>query len=244
MPTSEKGTKMELTAEMKSIASGNLSATTIKVRDAVIQKCEGKDLEEMTHFIKQLLEHETNEQKRLGVLAARVYLLREKILLLKDDNFDDDSAENIKARHQDTISQDGISGDGEDQSDGDHSTDKKKKKTDWMRVQILENSEVNGIRFPSGVTIDVMKKDAEKLIEAGKAEQIQSDDEDTQDSDPSDQDDEGVSVDTSELDDAAEDDANDEDTPDDEALDNEASDDENLGDAPDADEDTEDESKS
>jgi hypothetical protein len=190
MPTSEKGMKMELTAEMKSIASGNLSATTIKVRDAVIQKCEGKNLDEMTQFIKQLLEHETNEQKRLGVLAARVYLLREKILLLKDDDFDDDSAENIKSRHKGAISNDSEESESEETASEQAPEEGKKKNVDWMRVKITENSEVNGIRFPSGVTIDVIKKDAEKLIAAGKAEKVQSGDDDAQEAEASNQDDE------------------------------------------------------
>ncbi len=172
---------MELTAEMKSLASGNLSATTIKVRDAVIQKCEGKNLDEMTQFIKQLLDHETNEQKRLGVLAARVYLLREKILLLKDDDFDDDSAENIKSRHHNAINQDEDVTTAEEAEAEQAPDEVKKKKADWMRVKITENSEVNGIRFPSGVTIDVKTKDAEKLIAAGKAEKVQSNDDDAQD---------------------------------------------------------------
>jgi len=194
MPTSEKGMKMELTAEMKSIAGGNLSATTIKVRDAVIQKCEGKNLDEMTQFIKQLLEHETNEQKRLGVLAARVYLLREKILLLKDDDFDDDSAENIKSRHKGGISQDAESSEPEEPASEQAPEDSKKKDADWMRVKITENSEVNGIRFPSGVTIDVMNKDAEKLIAAGKAEKVQSDDEEASDAEAADQEDEKSSA--------------------------------------------------
>ena len=181
---------MELTAEMKSIASGNLSATTIKVRDAVIQKCEGKNLDEMTQFIKQLLEHETNEQKRLGVLAARVYLLREKILLLKDDDFDDDSAENIKSRHKGAISNDSEESESEETASEQAPEEDKKKKVDWMRVKITENSEVNGIRFPSGVTIDVIKKDAEKLIAAGKAEKVLSGDDDAQEAEASNQDDE------------------------------------------------------
>ena len=181
---------MELTAEMKSIASGNLSATTIKVRDAVIQKCEGKNLDEMTQFIKQLLEHETNEQKRLGVLAARVYLLREKILLLKDDDFDDNSAENIKSRHKGAISNDSEESESEETASEQAPEEDKKKKVDWMRVKITENSEVNGIRFLSGVTIDVIKKDAEKLIAAGKAEKVLSGDDDAQEAEASNQDDE------------------------------------------------------
>ena len=42
----------------------------------------------------------------------------------------------------------------------------------WMRLRIVDSSEVNGVRFPAGVVIDVKREDGEKLIESGKAEFI------------------------------------------------------------------------
>ena len=42
----------------------------------------------------------------------------------------------------------------------------------WMRLRIVDSSEVNGVRFPSGVVIDVKREDGEKLIELGKADFI------------------------------------------------------------------------
>ena len=42
----------------------------------------------------------------------------------------------------------------------------------WMRLRIVDSSEVNGVRFPSGVVIDVKREDGEKLIESGKADFI------------------------------------------------------------------------
>jgi len=151
----------------------NLSAMTIKVRDAIIQKCEGQNLEEMTQFIKQLLEHETNEQKRLGVLAARVYLLREKIAYLLEQAFDSDSAEMIRDRHSkkmEGLKKPSPSQKKDAKKDEDHVD--AKTSDGWMRVRILEDSEVNEIRFPAGVVIDVHTSDAQKLVDAGKAERI------------------------------------------------------------------------
>ena len=45
-------------------------------------------------------------------------------------------------------------------------------KEGWMTLKILEASEVNGVRFPEGVKIDVHADDAKKLLEAKKAELI------------------------------------------------------------------------
>ena len=42
----------------------------------------------------------------------------------------------------------------------------------WMRLKIVDSSEVNGVRFPAGVVIDVKREDGEKLIESGKADFI------------------------------------------------------------------------
>jgi len=166
---------MKPNLDIETLKQSNLSAATIKVRDAVIQKCEGKDLDEMTHFIKQLLENETNEQKRLGVLAARVYLLREKIAFLLGHEFNDNSAGHIKSRH-------GAMAEGSDMPEAVTAEDSaaegepEGKDSEWMRVRILEDAEVNHVRFPAGVVIDAMTADAQKLIEAGKAETITSDD--------------------------------------------------------------------
>ena len=48
----------------------------------------------------------------------------------------------------------------------------------WMRVKIIENAEVNNVRFPAGVVIDAVIEDAQRLIDSGKAEVVISEDED------------------------------------------------------------------
>jgi hypothetical protein len=188
MPTIERGEKMKATIENTGGIPSHLSAMTIKVRDAVIQKCEGQNLEEMTQFIKQLLEHETNEQKRLGVLAARVYLLREKIAFLLEQSFDSDSAEMIRQRHSENMENlKKPSGAQKKSAKKDEKNEEAAAEGDgWMRVRILEDSEVNEIRFPAGVVIDVHTSDAQKLVDAGKAEKIiqdSADNDDTGDAD-------------------------------------------------------------
>lgn len=167
---------MEATNERAMLNAGNLSATTIKVRDAVIQKCEGKDLHEMTQFIKGLLDHEENDQKRLGVLAARVYLLREKIMIMKTDD-ESDSAEDIKNRHSETMEAKKVTKDMDVMADPEVSDAPSSEISGWMRVQIIENAEVNNVRFPAGVVIDAVIEDAQRLIDSGKAEAVISDDE-------------------------------------------------------------------
>ena len=47
--------------------------------------------------------------------------------------------------------------------------------SNWMRVRIIENAEVNNVRFPAGVVIDAFTEDAQRLVDSGKAEIINDD---------------------------------------------------------------------
>lgn len=144
-------------------SSTPLAPQTIKVRDAVIAKCDDQSLDEMNEFVKGLLERETDELKRLGILAARVYILRQRIMALMESG-----ALNGKEKKLDFI--DPSPAQPDDEIDGFADIDDSSDDTNWMRVRIIENCEVNGVRFPSGVVIDVHADDANKLIEYGKAE--------------------------------------------------------------------------
>lgn len=144
-------------------SSTPLAPQTIKVRDAVIAKCDDQSLDEMNEFVKGLLERETDELKRLGILAARVYILRQRIMALMESG-----ALNGKEKKLDFI--DPAPAQPDEDIDGFADIDDNSDDTNWMRVRIIENCEVNGVRFPSGVVIDVHADDANKLIEYGKAE--------------------------------------------------------------------------
>ena len=65
-------------------SSIQLSDVTIAVRDKVIEKFADEPLEKMNESVKMLLNNEEDEQKRLGILAARVYILRQRIVNLSE----------------------------------------------------------------------------------------------------------------------------------------------------------------
>lgn len=143
-----------------------LAERTIKVRDAVIAQYADKPLEEVNEFIKQMLEKEEDEQKRLGLLAARVYILRMRIMTL----FGTAEAPAAAPANTDTQPAEAASGTAdkaEDQPEGEQPAGEA---ADWKRLRILETSEVNGVKFLAGMILDVNRADAEKLIENGKAE--------------------------------------------------------------------------
>ena len=142
-------------------SSVELSPVTIAVRDKVIEKFTGQPLDEMNNSLKALLAKEEDEQKRLGILAARVYILRQRIL-------------NIAEADPDRVFT-GASPKVEDLASDEHAgpNEIETSASEWTRLRILEDCEVNGVRFPKTVIIDVKSADAERLVENGKAEMIE-----------------------------------------------------------------------
>ena len=135
-----------------------LSPVTIAVRDKVIEKFQDQPLREMNESLKMLLSKEQDEQKRLGILAARVYILRQRITALADPAPDMVvSAESPSLKDTDATDQ-------VEHEAGDDTS------SEWTRLRILEDCEVNGVRFPKTVIIDVKSIDAQRLIDSGNAE--------------------------------------------------------------------------
>jgi len=142
-------------------SSVELSPVTIAVRDKVIEKFADQPLDEMNESVKALLSKEEDEQKRLGVLAARVYILRQRILSIAEA--DPDRVVTGASPKPGDLASAGSVDVGETETTA----------SEWTRLRILEDCEVNGVRFPKTVIIDVKSADAERLVENGKAELIE-----------------------------------------------------------------------
>ena len=142
-------------------SSVELSPVTIAVRDKVIEKFADQPLDEMNESVKALLSKEEDEQKRLGILAARVYILRQRILSIAEAD-PDRVISGTSPKPRDLGSAESV-----DTGETEIAA------SEWTRLRILEDCEVNGVRFPKTVIIDVKSADAERLVENGKAELIE-----------------------------------------------------------------------
>ena len=136
-----------------------LAPETIRVRDAVITRCENQTLEQMNEFVKSLLANETDELKRLGVLAARVFILRQRIHSLGAEGQIVDAKDLLDG----TFSSDAVTG-------ATEAPPEAPAQSGWTRLRILKECEVNDVRFFSGAIVDVRAEDAEALIKSGNAE--------------------------------------------------------------------------
>ena len=136
-----------------------LAPETIRVRDAVIARCENQTLEQMNEFVKSLLVNETDELKRLGVLAARVFILRQRINSLGTEGQIVDAKDLLDGTYVSDMA-----------TIGAEAPPEAPARSGWTRLRILKECEVNDVRFFGGAIVDVRAEDAEPLIKSGDAE--------------------------------------------------------------------------
>ena len=142
-------------------SSVTLDPEIISIRNKYLKALEGKSFDDMNLLIQKQLETEDEDIKRLSLLAARVYILRLRTLELRDE-----PTKNAMPWSKT-----------EDKTEvGTKKTEKKVDEGDeavsdeWRRLRMIEAGEVNGVRFPPGIIIDVNSVDGQKLVESKKAE--------------------------------------------------------------------------
>ena len=137
----------------------DFSDKIIDKKEELLDEFENLTLKEISLRIKEMSFDETDLISKIACLAARVSVLNKRIQEIINDNTTND---NIKLNNPKKI---------------DNIVDKLLEPSEqsienpieWVRVQIKETAEVNGVRFPSGIQIDVTNEDAQKMIEGGKA---------------------------------------------------------------------------
>ena len=162
---------MEFSLEDNRAGAGSsvlLSPEIVAIRTKLIEACDGKTFADTIEFLKQLLNKEEDEQKRLGILAARVLVLRQRVSHIQEKEDASDTSQFVALTR--SVVDDDDEKDTEDEADASDNES-------WIRVRITENSIVKGVRFPKGVIVDVHHEEADALIEAGKAEVIESSEE-------------------------------------------------------------------
>ena len=143
-----------------------LSAETIKVRDKVIERFIDKSLDELTTFLENALQVEKDEDRRLGLLAARIYILRHRVEHIKEYNRDPSvepmgvpTPRSLLNQPDQTNQASGAEPDSPDAT----------APTNLKEVKTIEAGEINGVRIPAGINIMVNDEDAERMIANGKA---------------------------------------------------------------------------
>ena len=137
----------------------DLSEKIIDKKDELLDEFENLSLEEIAKKIKLIENRDDDLIFKIAYLSARIAILNKRIqVLINENSLNDNSILNNK-------------------DDSDNIVEKiikssrkpKDVPVEWVRVQIKETTEVNGVRFPSGIQIDVTGEDAKEMIENDKA---------------------------------------------------------------------------
>ena len=134
-----------------------LATSILQVRNSYLEQFKNDQLENISKKLDQLFDVEKDPIKRIVLLASRVETIRKRIELIYQD---DTKIKKITEQSEDKKVE---------ITKNDAEKNEKSNSESWIRVIMKESTEVNGVRFPEGIQIDVTEEDSKKLIESGKA---------------------------------------------------------------------------
>ena len=134
-----------------------LASSILQVRNSFLEQFKNEQLENISKKLDQLFDVEKDPIKRIVLLASRVETIRKRIELIYQD---DTKIKKITEPSEDKKVE---------ITKNDAEKNEKSNPETWIRVIMKESTEVNGVRFPEGIQIDVTEEDSKKLIESGKA---------------------------------------------------------------------------
>ena len=134
-----------------------LAPLILQTRNSFLEQFKNDKLENISKKLDQLFDVEKDPAKRIVLLASRVETIRKRIeQIYNDENIIKINEEISNEKKEDTPK--------DITKVNENNTSEK-----WIRVIMKESTEVNGVRFPEGIQIDVTDDDSKKLIESGKA---------------------------------------------------------------------------
>ena len=134
-----------------------LAPYILQVRNSFLDQFKNVKLEDVSKKLDYLLDVEKDPVKRIVLLASRVETIRKRIELIYQDDNKIKKITELPEEKKEEI------------SENDVKKNEKNESETWIRVIMKESTEVNGVRFPEGIQIDVTEDDSKKLIESGKA---------------------------------------------------------------------------
>ena len=137
----------------------DMSEKILDKKEELLDEFEDLKLEELALKIKQIANRDDDFIFNIACLAARISVLNQRIQAIISENTANENYVKDEKSASGNIVEKIIRG----------SEKTTNEPVEWVRVQIKETTEVNGVRFPSGIQIDVTDEDAKKMIEGDKA---------------------------------------------------------------------------
>ena len=142
-----------------------LAPTILEIRNSFLEKFKNEKLNIISKKLTELFDVEKDQVKKIVLLASRVETIRKRI----DQIHQDENKTNIMQESSNESLNENPNEEKLVQAENDTEKNEKRDSETWIRVIMKESTEVNGVRFPEGIQIDVTEDDSKKLIESGKA---------------------------------------------------------------------------
>ena len=138
-----------------------LAPSILEIRNSYLEKFKNEKLDIISKKLTELFDLEKDPVKKIVLLASRVETIRKRIDQIHQDK---NKTEIIQKNSNESSNEEKVV-----QAENDTEKNEKNNSETWIRVIMKESTEVNGVRFPEGIQIDVTEDDSKKLIESGKA---------------------------------------------------------------------------
>ena len=138
-----------------------LAPSILEIRNSFLEKFKNEKLDIISKKLTELFDVEKDPVKKLVLLASRVETIRKRIDQIHQD---ENKTKIIQESSNESSNEEKVV-----QAGNDTEENEKSNSDTWIRVIMKESTEVNGVRFPEGIQIDVTEDDSKKLIESGKA---------------------------------------------------------------------------
>ena len=145
-----------------------LSPNMLKARNEFLVKIGDCTFDKALEEVKFLLKNEKNTSTRLALLAAKSWIIRNKVYAMVHEPFvyslDELENTNIFSNEDDGDTDGGLDGlFDDDDSDGDG---------DEVEVSIIKSTTLNGVKLKKDMIIKASQDDAEKLVSENKAKYL------------------------------------------------------------------------
>ena len=138
-----------------------LAPSILEIRNSFLEKFKNEKLDIISKKLTELFDVEKDPVKKIVLLASRVETIRKRIDQIHQD---ENKSKIIHESSIETSNEEKVV-----QAESYTEENEKSNSETWIRVIMKESTEVNGVRFPEGIQIDVTEADSKKLIESGKA---------------------------------------------------------------------------
>jgi len=151
-----------------------LSPAMEKARNAILVKYADETFDHALNEVKFELKSEDNSSKRLALLAAKSWIIRNKVHAMINEPFvyslnELEGTNNIFLGDDEEDTGAGLDGlfDDDDDHDGDGDGD-----GDEVEVSIMKSTTLNGVKLVKDMILKVSKVDADKLVSDKKAKYL------------------------------------------------------------------------